>query len=193
MSQPVLSCLTGDPSDHAVGPALQQKVDNAWQLIAFFSKELTDTESYYSTFGRELYAAYSAVRHFCHLLAGRRFYILTDHRLLLGAFRAKADRYSPREIRHLGFLLQFTSDICHIKGEANLSADALSRSSKTLELHSDFDAQVIASEQLKDTQLQHFKQRTQHWNYNNFCSSYKLQHHMWYINKTTSSICTREK
>ena len=150
-------CLACDASDRAVGAVLQQKVDNAWQPIAFFSKKLNDTESRYSTFGRELYAAYSAVRHFRHLLEGRRFYILSDHRPLIGAFQAKADRHSPREIRHLDYLLQFTSDIRHIKGEANIPADALSRSINALELHPDIDAQVIASEQLKDSQLQLLK------------------------------------
>ena len=123
---------------------------------------MTDTESRYSTFERELYATYFTVRHFRHLLESRRFYFLTDLGPLLGVFRAKADRQSPREIRHLDFLLPFTSDIRHIKGKGNVPAYALSRSINTLELHPDIDAQVIASDQLKDTKLQHFKERTLH-------------------------------
>ena len=168
-------CLTCDASDHAVGAFLQQKVDNDGQPITFFSKKLTDTESRYSTFRRELYAAYSTVGYFLHL-EGRRFYLPTDLRPLLGAFRAKADRHSPREIRHLDFLVQFTCDIRHIKGKVNVPADALSGRISTLELHPDNDAQVIASEQLKDTQLQHFKQsKNTALKLKQFsCSSFKL-------------------
>ena len=149
-------CLACDASDHAVGSVLQQKVEGVWQPLAFFSKKLTSTESRYSTFGRELYAAYSAVRHFRHLLEGREFHILTDHKPLLGAFQAKADKYSPREIRHLDFLLQFTSDIRHIKGEHNIPADTLSRSINTVTLDPTFDVKTLAVEQQKDSKLQQF-------------------------------------
>ena len=144
-------CIACDTSDRTVGGVLQQKVDYAWQPITFFLKKLTDTELRYSTFRRELYAAYSAERNLRHLLEIRCFYILTNHRPLLGPFRAKADRQSPKEIRHLDFLLQFTSDNCYIEGEVNVATDALSRSINTVELHRDIDTQVIASEELKDS------------------------------------------
>ena len=87
---------------------------------------------------------------FPHLFEGRCFYIYSDHKLLLGAFQAKADTHSPREVRPLDFLLQFTSNIRLIKGEENIPADAFSRSINTLQLRPDIDAQVIASEQQKD-------------------------------------------
>ena len=35
--------------------------------------------------------------------------------------------YSPREMRHLDYLLQFTSDIGHLKGTENIPADAMFR------------------------------------------------------------------
>ena len=148
--------LACDASDHAIGAVLQQKVNGEWKPTAFFSKKLSETESRYSTFGRELYAAYSAVRHFRHLLEGREFHILTDHKPLLGAFKAGHDKYSPREIRHLDFLLQYTSDIRHVKGEHNTPADTLSRCISAFELQPLIDANLLATEQLKDTDLQHF-------------------------------------
>ena len=43
------------------------------------------------------------------------------------ALRSKPDRHSPREIRHLDYISQFTSDIRHVKGIENPVADALSR------------------------------------------------------------------
>ena len=149
-------CLACDASDRAVGAVLQHRVDNAWKPIAFFSKKLSPTESRYSVFGKELFAAYSAVRHFRHLLEGREFHILTDHKPLLGAFQAKPDKYSPREIRHLDFLLQYTADIRHIKGESNIPADTFSRCINAFELHPAIDASVLAAEQLKDEELRNF-------------------------------------
>ncbi|XP_077516598.1 uncharacterized protein LOC144127372 [Amblyomma americanum] len=40
-------------------------------------------DSRYSTFGRELLAMYISVRQFKHLLEGRQFYIVTDHKRLI--------------------------------------------------------------------------------------------------------------
>ena len=59
-----------------VGAVLQQKMGDQWRPISFFSKKLTPTETRYNTFGRELLAAYLAVRYFLYIdrpqaLAGR--------------------------------------------------------------------------------------------------------------------------
>ena len=107
-----------------VGAVLQQKVSGSWKPISLFSQKLTRTQKRYSTFGRELYAAYSAVRHF---LEGRRFYTFSDHKLLVRAFRSNSEKCSPREIKHLDYLLQFISDIRHLKGAENIPADAMYR------------------------------------------------------------------
>jgi hypothetical protein len=57
-----------DASDSHVGGVLQQLENRAWRPLAFFSQKLTTTQARYSTFDRELFAAYSAVRHFRFLL-----------------------------------------------------------------------------------------------------------------------------
>ncbi|XP_064481043.1 uncharacterized protein LOC135394286 [Ornithodoros turicata] len=72
------TALMIDASGIAVGGVLQQRIDGAWRPVAFFSKGLKPPEKKYSTFGRELLAAYLAVRHFRHFLEGCRFTILTD-------------------------------------------------------------------------------------------------------------------
>ena len=72
-------------------------------------------------------AIYLSIKHFRHLLEGRQFTVLTDHKPLVFAFHAKPDRHSPREIRHLDFISQFTTDIQFIRGDANVVADTLSR------------------------------------------------------------------
>ena len=119
--------LHTDASNHAVGAALHQIIDGVQQPLAFFSQKLSPSQSNYSTFGRELLAVYLAIRHFRHLLEGRHFTILTDHKPLVFVFRARADKHSPREIRHLDFISQFSTDIQHINGSDNVVADALSR------------------------------------------------------------------
>jgi hypothetical protein len=47
------------------------------------SKKLSGAGTRYSTFDRELLAAFSAVRHFRFILEGRQFRLLTDHKPLV--------------------------------------------------------------------------------------------------------------
>jgi cleavage and polyadenylation specificity factor subunit 1 len=121
------TCIAADASNIAVGAVLQNKIDDKWRPIAFFSRKLTPAERKYSTFGRELLAAYLAVRHFRHMIEGTYFHLATDHKPLVGAMHKAAVREIPRETRHLNFISIFTNDIRHIAGEDNTVADALSR------------------------------------------------------------------
>ena len=105
-----LSIMT-DASDVAVGGVLQQLVGDSWQPIAFYSHKLLHAETKYSAFGRELLAIYLTIKYFRHMLEGRTFCVYTDHKPLIHAFNAKPDRHSPREIRHLDFISQFTTDL----------------------------------------------------------------------------------
>ena len=120
-------CIMVDASDHAVGTVLQQQIGDGWQPIAYFSKKLRSAESKYSTFDRELLAVYLAIKHFCHFVGGREFFVLTDHKPLTFALSTHSDRFSPRQVRHLDLISQFTTDIRHVSGGANPVADALSR------------------------------------------------------------------
>ena len=85
------------------------------------------TETNYSAFDRELLAAYLAIRHFRHMLVGRVFHILTDHRPLTQALLRKAEPWSPRQTRQLSYISEYTSDVRYIAGPSNTVADALSR------------------------------------------------------------------
>ncbi|CAH8618677.1 unnamed protein product [Schistosoma mattheei] len=116
-----------DASDVAIGAVMQQNISGSWQPLEFFSRRLTTTETRYSAFGRELLAAYCAIKHFRHAVEGRRFILFTDHKPLTYALHTKSDRYSPRECRHLDYISQFTTDLRHIQGKSNCVADALSR------------------------------------------------------------------
>nr|VZI45164.1 unnamed protein product [Spirometra erinaceieuropaei] len=109
---------------------------------------LSKAETRYSTFGRELLAAYLAVRHFRQLLEGREFTIFTDHKPLTFAIHSHSGKLSPWEIRHLDYISQFTSDIRHIDGSRNEVADALSRPSIAhLQLSPGIDLAEMAAEQ----------------------------------------------
>ncbi len=106
---------------------LQQLTGGRWQPLAFYSKKLSGAGTRYSTFDRELLAAFSAVRHFRFLLEGRQFRLLTDHKPLVTSLFRTTPPWSARQQRQLSFIAEFTSDIRHTPGQENVVADALSR------------------------------------------------------------------
>ena len=118
--------ITVDASNTAIGAQLEQRHGESWVPIAFFSRKLSNTETKYSAFDRELLAAYQAIKHFRHFVEGREFSLYTDHKPLTTAIASKTDR-SPRQTRHLSYISEFTTDIRHIRGKFNVVADALSR------------------------------------------------------------------
>ncbi|GFX18785.1 hypothetical protein TNCV_3019421 [Trichonephila clavipes] len=141
-----------DASDYAIGGALHQVVDSELQPLAFFSRKLTSSEKSYSAYDRELLAIYSAIRHFRYMLEARDFTVFTDHKLLTYAFRQKSDKCSPRQIRQLDFISQFTTNIVHIPGSDNIAADVLSRVS-AITFPSQIDYDCIAETQQTDQEL----------------------------------------
>ncbi|CAM1300546.1 Uncharacterised protein r2_g1051 [Pycnogonum litorale] len=148
------SILT-DASATAVGGVLQQHIDGQWKPLSFFSKKLQPAETRYSTFDRELLAVYLTIRHFRFFLEGRTFAVFTDHKPLTHALNLKSDSRSPRQIRHLSFISEFTNDIRYIKGANNSASDALSRADITC--NSPIDYEKMATDQLLDEELLRFK------------------------------------
>ncbi|GFU40796.1 retrovirus-related Pol polyprotein from transposon 17.6 [Trichonephila clavipes] len=139
-------------SDYAIGGALHQVVDSELQPLAFFSRKLTSSEKSYSAYDRELLAIYSAIRHFRYMLEARDFTVFTNHKPLTYTFRQKRDKCSPRQIRQLDFISQFTTNIVHIPGSDNIAADVLSRVSATT-FPSQIDYDCIAETQQTDQEL----------------------------------------
>lgn len=127
----VPQCIMVDASDAAIGAVLQQMNNGVWRPTSFFSRKLTASEQRYSTFGRELLAIYSAIRHFRHYLEGVDFFVLTDHKPLTYTLSyPTSDRgaHTARELRQMAYISEFTTDIRHVSGANNTVADALSRS-----------------------------------------------------------------
>lgn len=145
--------LATDASNTAVGAVLEQKVDNVWQPLGFFSKKLSDTEKKYSTYDRELLAAYLATRHFLYAIEGHITTLRTDHKPLMYMFTHKTEKCIDRQVRHISFLSQHIHSVEHVSGENNVVPDALSRweVAETQELPS---VKQWAADQSTDPELQ---------------------------------------
>ncbi|KAA3673870.1 uncharacterized protein DEA37_0012599 [Paragonimus westermani] len=110
------------------------------------------------TFGRELLAIYLGIR---HSVEGRTFAIYTDHKPLTYSLNTSSDRYSPREVRHLDYISQFTTDIRHVPGAENTVADALSRI-HNLSAAADYgiDLAAMPAAQATDPEIEHLRQKS---------------------------------
>lgn len=116
-----------DASLTSVGGAMQQYVNDTWQPLAFFSKKLSQRQSTWPAYHRELLAVYEGVRHFRHALEGQVFTIYTDHKPLIYVFTQKHDKMPPVQRNHVTFISQYSTDIRHLSGVDNQVADAFSR------------------------------------------------------------------
>lgn len=145
--------LCVDASDIAAGAVLHQIVDNKIEPLGFFSKKFDKAQQRYSTYDRELTAMFLGVRHFKYMLEGRPCHILTDHKPLTFAFKQNLDKASPRQARQLDFVGQFSTDIRHISGSENVTADLLSRIG-ALRLSASIDYHKLADDQQSDDELQ---------------------------------------
>ena len=149
--------LTVDASDTAVGAALEQFQNGEWRPLAFFSRQLRPAERKYSAFDRELLGLYLAIRHFRYFLEGRVFTAFTDHKPLTFAFAKVSDPWSARQQRHLTAISEYTTDIRHVSGKANVVVDALSRCSlnaiNPVQDGIDFSAMAAAQQEDRETQL----------------------------------------
>lgn len=119
--------LVTDASNTAMGAVLQQLIEGEWQPLAFYSHKMSKTQMKYSAYDRELLAIYESVKHFKHMLEGRHFVIFTDHKPITFAFQQKDRKCTPRQFNYLDLISQFTTDIRHISGKNNVTADTLSR------------------------------------------------------------------
>ena len=153
-----------DASDTCIGSVLEQLNGDQWEPLEFYSRKLSPTECRYATFGRELLAIYLSICHFRHCVEGRQFHILTDHRPLVHAVHTPSNRHSPREARQLAFTAEFTTDIRHVSGRANVVANALSRiDAVTTPAPTSLDLDHLASAQQADPDLLAFSSQPHSW------------------------------
>ncbi|PAA92161.1 hypothetical protein BOX15_Mlig008949g9 [Macrostomum lignano] len=119
--------LYTDASADCVGAVLHQTSSTGTSPLGMFSKKLSSSQRMYSTFDRELLAAYLAVLHFRNLIEGLSVTLFTDHKPLAQAFHANRTTTSDRNQRYLTILSEYVADVQYIRGADNVIADALSR------------------------------------------------------------------
>ena len=139
--------LVTDASKEFVGAALHAiNSDNQPVPVGFFSKKLSPAQRNYSTYDRELLAAYLAAKHFLSFIEGAAVHLITDHKPIVSAFHSRSQCSNERQQRHLSFLSEICSDASHIKGSNNIVADTLSRPIAAVSLDP-FDLSYIATQQ----------------------------------------------
>ena len=131
-------------------------VGDCWKPVAFFSKKFTPAEAKYSAFDRELLAIYCAIKRFRYFVEGQQFNVFTYHKPLTTIFHKVKSTYTSRQLRHIEYVSQFTTDIHYIKGFDNTPADALSRNISAVS-SSLLDYAAVAADQVGDTELQQLK------------------------------------
>ena len=165
--------LVTDSSNYAVGAALHEMNNGNSIPIGFYSKKLNEAQRKYSTFDRELLAAYLSVLHFKHQIEGRVTILCTDHKPLCNAFNNRTTSKSDRQQRYLSLLSEYISDIHFIKGSDNIVADCLSRpcNNVTLDL---CDLPAIAEGQTDDAEMSKYTDKLKEYKINSdiklFCN-----------------------
>lgn len=144
--------MTSDASNVAYGSVLEQITDlGECQPVAFFSGKFTDAQLSWASFDKELYVIYSGCEHFEHLIEGRDVVLVTDHKPLLSIFRTV--HKFPRRSRNVEFISQFSTNIVHIAGTANVIADMLSRPSEVDEITQPLSFVDLVKEQNVDDEV----------------------------------------
>lgn len=110
----------------------------------------------YSTFDRELLAAYLATRHFHHLFEGTPFTIKTDHLPLVHAYSKTSDSWSARQQRHLSSIAEYGCTIEYVSGYKNPVTDALSRI-KIKSVHLGIDYNELADAQKNNPEISAYR------------------------------------
>lgn len=153
--------IRSDASDAAMGAVLEQYHEGSWEPLGFFSKKFSPTQRNYSTYDRELQAIYSSLKFFKSMVEGRKFIIKTDHKPLTYAFLQKSAKASPRQLRQLDLIGQFSTEIIYVKGKDNTVADALSRV-EAIDMPVIITTEELAQEQLTDEEIKDLLQDGTH-------------------------------
>ena len=115
-----------DASNNAIGALLYQvQSDNTIKYIRCASRLLSTSECNYSATKRELLGIVYGLQQFNHWVAGRHFYLHTDHQALTYMWTQKHP--NRMMIEWLEFLQSFTCTIMYVPGISNGFPDALSR------------------------------------------------------------------
>jgi RNase H-like domain found in reverse transcriptase len=122
-----LSMVTNASAFHVSSMLQQRQPGQHWRLLGFYLQKLSTAEECYSAFDRELLAFHNSIVHFRLLLEGRHFVVFTDHQPMVCALAHASEPKLDRQHHQQSFISEFTADIQHIAGQANVVADTLSQ------------------------------------------------------------------
>ena len=142
--------LTSDASDRAV-----KAVNNSWQLLAFFRKQLRPPEQKNSTFDKRTSGTVPSSSTL-PILFGCPFTIFTDHNPLVGGMSQVSDLWTARQQQHLAHVSEFSTDMRLISGKANIVADCLSRTVPINNVVLSIDYEAMAKEQAQNAEVHTF-------------------------------------
>lgn len=148
-------CIYVDASDYGIGGVLQQFYGGQVQPLGFYSKKMTKSQRNYSTYDRELLALYKSVQYFRNCIEGRSVVLYTDHKPLTFMFNKSYKTATPRQLRHIDYISQFTTNIRHVSGTDNIVADMLSRI-EAVDGQDTINYALLKAEQDADEVLQQF-------------------------------------
>lgn len=118
--------VTIDASEDGYGAELAQWQDGELRIVAYFSKSVPKHKKKWSQHKLEFECLIETLCHFALYIKGGRFLVKTDCLSLLSLERMFLNSNATM-IRRLNKIADFTFDIQHIDGEANDTADFLSR------------------------------------------------------------------
>lgn len=117
--------LDTDASANAIGAVLSQVHDGNEQVIAYFSRKLSNAERNYCVTRQELLALVHSLKHFKQYLYGRSFTVRTDHASLRWLLNFKNPE--GQIARWIEQLAEYQINIEHRPGRKHTNADGLSR------------------------------------------------------------------
>lgn len=118
--------LKTDASNVGLGAVLMQKNNGNLVPIQWASKKLTPTESRYGISEKEMLAVYWGIKKFEYELRGRKFHLITDHKVLEN-IRDNQNFKNNRINRWIDAIQEFDFTIEYQKPESLVGPDALSR------------------------------------------------------------------
>ena len=166
-----------DASNYGIGAYLCQVDEDGKEIpIEFISKTLTKSEKKWSTFEKEAFAIFYALRKWETYLRDRRFTLFTDHKNLTYISKdpnAKVTRWRLA-------VQDYDFDIAYIPGEDNFIADAMSRLCPT---------EILADDELIDKAgasiAALFSSNFDEWDPIRF-SPIEREHEQYFVESTTS-------